>query len=372
MGATQMPAVPMAGGVKDNLGMMTKALQDQGITDPKMITATLASVMKETGGKINAEEDLAGYANTSNERIRSLFGARAGKKTDKELDAIKKDPRQFAELMYGKDSGMGLGNTEEGDAYKYRGRGAVQLTGKANYASASKDLFGDDRLVKDPELLKDPEMAAKTSAWFMKKNQGAMAKRMGMEGGPKDQTEANLLAASTIAGSVITPGKGYLGGENLNKVNAYSAQLGGGQIPVAAAPVAGAAPGAPTAVAGAAPAQSPMESIMSALLGPQLGGGIAGLFGGATAAPGGMAGPVLPGAAPVGGGTGDMVAAIKEQGQSTANAITTSIASLKDSIGTAGGASAEGGQVPELLNQLIGAQRDQTAAINRLIQAQTA
>jgi hypothetical protein len=284
--------------------------------------------------------------------------------------------------MYGKDSGMGLGNTEEGDAYKYRGRGAVQLTGKANYASASKDLFGDDRLVKDPELLKDPEMAAKTSAWFMKKNQGAMAKRMGMEGGPKDQTEANLLAASTIAGSVITPGKGYLGGENLNKVNAYSAQLTGGQIPVAtavagAAPgaptaVAGAAPGAPTAVAGAAPAQSPLESIMSAFLGPQLGGGIAGLFGGATAAPGGMAGPVLPGAAPVGGGTSDMVAAIKEQGQSTANAITTSIASLKDSIGTSGSAGAEGGQVPELLNQLIGAQRDQTAAINRLIQAQTA
>jgi hypothetical protein len=173
-----------------------------------------------------------------------------------------------------------------------------------------------------------------------------------------------------------------LGGENLNKVNAYSAQLGGGQIPVAAAPVAGAAPGAPTAVAGAAPgapvmaaaapAQSPLESIMSAFLGPQLGGGIAGLFGGATAAPGGMAGPVLPGAAPVGGGTSDMVAAIKEQGQSTANAITTSIASLKDSIGTSGAAGGEGGQVPELLNQLIGAQRDQTAAINRLIQAQTA
>jgi predicted chitinase len=381
-GAPQVPNVPMAGNVQNNLGLMTKALQDQGITDPKMITATLASVMKETGGQITAEEDLGGYANTSNERIRSLFGARAGKKTDKELDAIKKDPRQFAELMYGKDSGMGLGNTEEGDAYKYRGRGAVQLTGKANYASASKDLFGDDRLVKDPELLKDPEMAAKTSAWFMKKNQGAMAKRMGMEGDPKDQTEANLLAASTIAGSVITPGKGYLGGENLNKVNAYSAQLGGGQIPVAAAPVAGAAPGAPTAVAGAAPgapvmaaaapAQSPLESIMSAFLGPQLGGGIAGLFGGATAAPGGMAGPVLPGAAPVGGGTSDMVAAIKEQGQSTANAITTSIASLKDSIGTSGAAGGEGGQVPELLNQLIGAQRDQTAAINRLIQAQTA
>jgi hypothetical protein len=345
-----------------------------------MINATLASVMKETGGKINAEEDLAGYANTSNERIRSLFGARAGKKSDKELDAIKKDPKQFAEMMYGKDSGMGLGNTEEGDAYKYRGRGAVQLTGKANYASASKDLFGDDRLVKDPELLKDPEMAAKTSAWFMKKNQGAMAKRMGMEGGPKDQNQANLLAASTIAGSVITPGKGYLGGENLDKVNAYSAQLTGGEIPVGAAPpgkstmvaaapgqpaMVAAAPGAPpmTAAApgmpGMAPAQSPLQSLLSAFLGPQIGGAI-----------GGMAGPVLPGAPSIGGGTGDLVAAIKEQGQATTSAITSSMETLTAQLsgGTAGG----GTQVPDLLTELIGAQRDQTAAINKLIQVQTA
>jgi predicted chitinase len=145
---------PMTGGVKDNLSMMTKALQDQGITDPKMIQATLANVMKETGGKINVEEDLAGYANTSNERIRSIFGARAAKKSDEELNQIKKDPKQFAEMMYGKDSGMGLGNVDPGDAYKYRGRGAVGLTGKANYAQASKDLFGDDRLVQNPEIIK--------------------------------------------------------------------------------------------------------------------------------------------------------------------------------------------------------------------------
>jgi predicted chitinase len=381
MGATQAPRVPMAGDVQNNLGLMTEALKKQGITDPKMITATLASVMKETGGK-NVEEDLAGYANTSNARIREVFGARAGKKSDKELDEIKKDPKQFAEMMYGKDSGMGLGNTDPGDAYKFRGRGMIGITGKANYAQSSKELFGDDRLVQNPEMLNDPAIAAQTSAWFMKKHSGAMAKRLGMEGGPQDQSQANLLAASTISGTAIKPGQGYLGKENLDKVNAYSAQLTGGQLPVAAAPVAGAVPGAPTAVASAvpgapamaaAPAQSPLESIMSAFLGPQLGGGIAGLFGGsATAAPGGMAGPVLPGAPSAGGGTGDLVAAIKEQGQSTANAITTSIASLKDSIGTTGSAGAEGGQVPELLNQLIGAQRDQTAAINRLIQAQTA
>ncbi len=370
---------PMSGGVKGNLDMMTRALQEQGITDPKMINATLASVMKETGGKINAEEDLAGYANTSNERIRSLFGARAAKKSDKELDAIKKDPKQFAEMMYGKDSGMGLGNTEEGDAYKYRGRGAVQLTGKANYASASKDLFGDDRLVKDPELLKDPEMAAKTSAWFMKKNQGAMAKRMGMAGGPKDQTEANLLAASTIAGSVITPGKGYLGGENLDKVNAYSAQLTGGQIPVGAAPpgkstmVAAAQAAAP--VTGFAPGAQPqaaqpttLAGIAQNVLGSIFGGGTA-----AAAPAAGLAGPVAPAA---GADMAGITAALQAQTAATQTAITSGMENMTTrlvaSLGTTGGVAGGDTAVPELLGEMVAAQREQTAAINRLIQVQTA
>ena len=355
---------PMTGGVKDNLAMMTRALQEQGITDPKMINATLANVMKETGGKINVEEDLAGYANTSNERIRSIFGARAAKKSDEELNAIKKDPKQFAEMMYGKDSGMGLGNVDPGDAYKFRGRGAVGLTGKANYAAASKDLFGDDRLVQNPELLQDPEMAAKTSAWFMKKNTGAMAQRMGMAGGPQTQEQANLLATSTIAGQAIRPGQGFLGQEALGKVTAYSAQLAGGQLPAGAVSpgtppmVAGAptAPGMPTTVAAA---QSPLQSLLSSFLGPQIGGTI-----------GGMAGPVLPGTPGAPSAPSDLVAAIKEQGAATSSAITTSIASLKDSIGT--GTAGSGSQVPDLLNEMISAQRDQTAAINRLIQVQNA
>jgi hypothetical protein len=113
----------------------------------------------------------------------------------------------------------------------------------------AKDLFGDDRLVQNPELLKDPEMAAKTSAWFMKKNTGAMAKRMGMAGGPQTQEQADLLATSTIAGQVIKPGQGFLGKEALGKVSAYSAQIAGGQLPVGAVPPS--APGAPPMVAAA-------------------------------------------------------------------------------------------------------------------------
>jgi hypothetical protein len=268
---------------------------------------------------------------------------------------------------------MGLGNTEEGDAYKYRGRGAVQLTGKANYASASKDLFGDDRLVKDPELLKDPEMAAKTSAWFMKKNQGAMAKRMGMEGGPKDQKQANLLAASTIAGSVITPGKGYLGGENLDKVDAYSAQLTGGQIPVGAAPPTTAVAAAPTAaVPGYAPEQRAQPAAQPTTLAGIAQNLLGGLFGssGTTA---GIAGPTAPAA---GGDMAGITAALQAQTAATQSAITSSMENMTTrlvaSLGTTGGVSGGDPAVPALLGDIVSAQREQTAAINRLISVQTA
>lgn len=53
-----------------------------------------------------------------------------------------------------------LGNTPEadGDGYMYRGRGYVQLTGRANYAKAGKALGLD--LLRNPDLALQPTVAA--------------------------------------------------------------------------------------------------------------------------------------------------------------------------------------------------------------------
>jgi putative chitinase len=60
-----------------------------------------------------------------------------------------------------------LGNTQPGDGPLFKGRGFIQLTGRANYSQASKELFGDDRLVRNPGLVaSDPQIAALTAAWF--------------------------------------------------------------------------------------------------------------------------------------------------------------------------------------------------------------
>lgn len=60
-----------------------------------------------------------------------------------------------------------LGNTGPGDGIKFKGRGLIQLTGRANYAAASKE-FGED-FINNPVLLESYPYAALIAGWFWHK-----------------------------------------------------------------------------------------------------------------------------------------------------------------------------------------------------------
>lgn len=57
-----------------------------------------------------------------------------------------------------------LGNTQPGDGKRFKGRGPIQLTGRANYRAAGQALGLD--LEANPEKVATPEVGFRTSVWF--------------------------------------------------------------------------------------------------------------------------------------------------------------------------------------------------------------
>ncbi len=75
------------------------------------------------------------------------------------------DQRAIANLIYGGAWGANnLGNTEPGDGWRFRGRGYIQTTGRANYLKTGGGLGLD--LIAKPELLELPVNAARSAAQF--------------------------------------------------------------------------------------------------------------------------------------------------------------------------------------------------------------
>jgi len=59
-----------------------------------------------------------------------------------------------------------LGNVFEGDGVKFKGRGLIQITGRANYKTLSMAMYGNDQLIQTPDLLATPENAVRSAYWF--------------------------------------------------------------------------------------------------------------------------------------------------------------------------------------------------------------
>jgi peptidoglycan L-alanyl-D-glutamate endopeptidase CwlK len=66
------------------------------------------------------------------------------------------------------DNRKDLGNRGKPDGSSFKGRGFVQLTGRANYERYSKQLGLGTGLVDNPELANDAKVAADLLALFLK------------------------------------------------------------------------------------------------------------------------------------------------------------------------------------------------------------
>lgn len=74
--------------------------------------------------------------------------------------------RYFEEIASGAayEGRKDLGNTQPGDGVRFKGRGPIQITGRANYTSAGSALKLP--LVPNPPMAADPNYAFRVSAWW--------------------------------------------------------------------------------------------------------------------------------------------------------------------------------------------------------------
>jgi putative chitinase len=74
--------------------------------------------------------------------------------------------RYFEEIASGAayEGRASLGNTHPGDGKRFKGRGPIQLTGRSNYAAASKALGVD--LLNHPQDAAKPEYGFRVAQWF--------------------------------------------------------------------------------------------------------------------------------------------------------------------------------------------------------------
>lgn len=77
-----------------------------------------------------------------------------------------KDPIKIANRAYA--DRMGNGPEDSGDGWKYRGRGAIQLTGKDNY-KAFANFFGNQEIIHLPDLVAS-EYPVESAIFFFTKN----------------------------------------------------------------------------------------------------------------------------------------------------------------------------------------------------------
>jgi putative chitinase len=72
------------------------------------------------------------------------------------------NPEKLANKIYA--SRLGNGDEASGDGWRYRGRGLIQMTGRANYERCARALSLG--LLAQPDVLATPEGAARSAAWY--------------------------------------------------------------------------------------------------------------------------------------------------------------------------------------------------------------
>ena len=141
---------------------MNEVFPKYEINTNRRVAAFIAQCGHESGGWRTFSENL----NYSAKALDAVFGkyfVRAGR----DAEDYARKPEKIANVVYA--NRMDNGDAASGDGWRYRGRGPIQLTGKANYSKFASDMDVD--VVNNPDTVsEDKEVALMSAIWYWNSN----------------------------------------------------------------------------------------------------------------------------------------------------------------------------------------------------------
>ncbi|MBL8481795.1 MAG: hypothetical protein JNJ60_06345, partial [Rhodocyclaceae bacterium] len=128
---------------------LTRVMRDAGLAKADLLALALA-IVKLDSGDFRLREEAPNQFNT--------------------------DPGAEAFNRY--ENRKDLGNVEAGDGARYKGRGYLQITGRAAYSRLGQALGLGEQLVQKPELALDPVIASRVLAQFIAERQAELSKNI--------------------------------------------------------------------------------------------------------------------------------------------------------------------------------------------------
>jgi putative chitinase len=130
------------------------------LENPRRIAGFLAQIAHESGGFNFVKENL----NYSADGLRKIFPKYFP--TDELAKQYARQPEKIANRVYA--NRMSNGDEASGDGFRFRGRGLIQLTGRANYTKFAEDL---GMSIEDTiNYLETPNGAVASAGWFWDNN----------------------------------------------------------------------------------------------------------------------------------------------------------------------------------------------------------
>lgn len=144
---------------------LCELLPKYGITTERRVAHFLSQCAHESGGFKTLQENL----NYSAKALRAVFGRYFGEPPKANADEYARNPEMIANRVYNDEfRKYKMGNTQEGDGWRFRGRGLKQLTGRDNYTRFGKSIGMTAE--EAAEYVATPAGAIESACWFWDAN----------------------------------------------------------------------------------------------------------------------------------------------------------------------------------------------------------